>query len=278
MTLFDAKWNHRWDAGGRFCLGLDPKQDRMPDQYRNDRPYGLLKFCRARASSAAEYIAAFKSNLGYFLSQGSYGINQLEMLCKHFKHTYPDMPIILDCKSGDIAISAEQYAEFAFDMLGADAMTANAYLGDDSLEPLFKKYPDRTIFVLCRTSNPGAGKYQDLLTFKAGEPWSNARPLYQQVAWDAQEWNAKYSNCGVVVGATAPEELSFVRSIVGAMQILLPGIGTQGGDLDQAVKNGMNSSRRGLVINVGSSIIFASDPKSEAKKIHTDINRVLATL
>lgn len=277
MTLFDDKWASRWEKGGRFCGGLDPDWDRIPEQNKErGARRAISSFCRETAESISEYVAAFKANLGFFLAQGSEGVAALEALCRHLKHYFPDTPIILDAKSNDIGLSAAQYAHFAFDVLGADAMTANGYLGDDSLEPFFKKYPDRTIFVLCRTSNPGAGKYQNLQTFRTGEPWNKALPLYARVANDARVWNKKYGNCGLVVGATAPDELASIRRIVGDdIPLLLPGIGTQGGDLNSAVRNGMNDRGRGFVINVGSSIMFASNPRGEAEKMRDNINHVL---
>ena len=147
------------------------------------------------------------------------------------------MPVILDAKRGDVGNTAERYAIEAFERYGADAVTVNPYLGGDSLEP-FLRHADRGVIVLCRTSNPGARDLQDLDV--------GGRPLYQVVAeLAATRWNTR-GNCLLVVGATYPRELAEVRALVGDMPLLVPGVGAQGGDVAQAVRNGQTAAGTGL--------------------------------
>jgi orotidine-5'-phosphate decarboxylase len=166
------------------------------------------------------------------------------------------VPVILDSKRGDIGSTAEQYAVEAFERYQADAVTVNPYMGFDSVEP-YLKYANKGVIVLCRTSNPGGS---DLQFLEVNDPNHSGELLYQRVArLAASQWN-KTGQLGLVVGATFPEEIAKVRSIVGDMPLLIPGIGAQGGDIPSTVKAGTvsNAPGTGMIINSSRAILYAS--------------------
>jgi orotidine-5'-phosphate decarboxylase len=179
--------------------------------------------------------------------------------------------VILDAKRGDIGSTAQHYAAEAFDRYQADAVTANPYLGRDSVQPFLDR-KDRGVVILCRTSNPGAGDFQDLDIGGA--------PLYKHVAETiARDWNGN-GNCALVVGATWPEQLRDVRAIVGEMPLLIPGVGAQGGDVESVVTNGRTSNGAGLIISSSRAILYASTgddfadaARSAAMELRDTINR-----
>jgi len=167
----------------------------------------------------------------------------------------------------------------AFDYLRADAITVNPYLGGEAVQP-FLECKDKGIFVLCRTSNKGAGEFQDLLISVSGEfggeyiHTSRQIPIYQYVAHRvATTWNTN-GNCGLVVGATRPDELRAVRKIVDDMPILVPGVGAQGGDVEATVKAGVDSNGQGMIINSSRGIIFASSGPDFAEAARRETMRL----
>jgi orotidine-5'-phosphate decarboxylase len=186
------------------------------------------------------------------------------------------VPVILDSKRGDIGSTAQHYAAEAFDRYAADAVTANPYLGRDSVQPFLDR-ADRGVVILCRTSNPGAGDLQDLVVSGNG---IDARPLYQHVAEKvAREWNGN-GNCALVVGATWPEQLREVRAIVGDVPFLVPGVGAQGGDVEAVVKNARTADGTGLIVSSSRAILYASKAADfaeaaalAAKSLRDEINR-----
>jgi orotidine-5'-phosphate decarboxylase len=181
------------------------------------------------------------------------------------------VPVILDAKRGDIGSTAQRYAAEAFDRYRADAVTANPYLGQDSLQPFLDR-ADKGVVILCRTSNAGAGDLQDLLV--------DGRPLYQRVAEKvARDWNAN-GNCALVVGATWPEQLREVRAIVGDVPFLVPGVGAQGGDVEAVVRNAKTTNGTGLVVSSSRAILYASSggdfaqaAGNAARALRDEINR-----
>ncbi|HEY4609767.1 MAG TPA: orotidine-5'-phosphate decarboxylase, partial [Ilumatobacteraceae bacterium] len=228
------------------CVGLDPDPHRMPAAFRSG-DNALFEFCRAIVDATADTVCAFKPQFAYFAAQRAEP--QLERLCAYIRDSYPKIVLILDAKRGDIGPTAEQYAIEVFDRYGADAVTVNPYLGTDSIEP-YLRYSDRGAFVLCRTSNVGGGDFQALDV--GGEP------LFARVARRAAtEWSS-IGECGLVVGATYPEELGTVRSIVADMPVLVPGVGAQGGDIAATVAHGATASGFGLVINSSRAVLYAS--------------------
>lgn len=236
----------------------------------------------------AHVVAAYKPNAAFYESLGWPGMQALEGLIAYIKAEAPDVPVILDAKRGDIGNTNEHYAKMAFDVMGADAITIHPYLGWEANKS-FLDCADKGIFVLCRTSNSGAGEFQDMEVEvrKAGkweediegDRWrmrQKLMPLYQRVAErvaDSYYWNYN-GNCGLVTGATYPEEIAKVRELAPNLPLLIPGIGKQGGDLEASVR----AARHRFLINSSSGIIFADDPRAETMKLHEGITEVLANI
>jgi orotidine-5'-phosphate decarboxylase len=234
-----------------LCVGLDPDVARFPAHLR-DRPDGIVEFCKAIIDATADLACAFKPQIAYFAALGAE--DQLEAICRYLGERYPHIPLILDAKRGDIGATAHQYAREAFDRYGADAVTVNPYMGFDSVEP-YLEWQDRGVIVLCRTSNAGGS---DLQFLDVG-----GQPLYQHVArLVAEKWN-KNGQCALVVGATFPDELAQVRSLVGDMPLLVPGIGAQGGDIEATVKSGRTANGTGMMINSSRAILYAQPQGGE---------------
>jgi len=247
-----------------LCIGLDLDPDLMPKV----KP---LAFGRAIIDATHDLVCAYKPNLAFYEALGIEGLAILEKLAEYIPS---DIPVIGDAKRGDIGNTAKAYARALFSTFGFDAATVNPYLGFDSIEP-FLSYQDKGVFVLCRTSNPGASDFQDL---RSGAGFS----LYEEVARKAKEWNV-HGNIGLVVGATYPEELRKIRSICPEMPFLIPGIGAQGGDLASAVNYGMDAKGEKAIIAVSRQIIYASKERdfaeaarSMAEKMRQQINLCLA--
>jgi len=182
-----------------------------------------------------------------------------DTLKRTIKYIPDDIPTIGDAKRGDIGNTARAYARAIFDNLSFDATTVNPYLGFDSIEP-FIQYRDRGVFILCRTSNAGAVDFQALHCEAEG----SYRPLFEIVALKAEEWNT-HGNIGLVVGATYPEELRLIRQSHPDMPLLIPGIGAQGGDLEQAIRYGVDARGEKAIINSSRQIIYASREKDFAE-------------
>ena len=243
---FVAQLEQAWQRSGSLvCVGLDPEPARFPAVLR-DAPDAVFEFCRAIVDATADLVCCFKPQIAHFAALRAEGA--LERLIAHIHAHHPGVPVILDAKRGDIGSTAQNYASEAFDRYAADAVTVNPYLGRDSVQPFLDR-TDRGVILLCRTSNPGARDVQDLEV--AG------RPLYQRVAaLVADEWNTN-GNCALVVGATYPRELAEVRAIAGAMPLLVPGVGAQGGDVAAVVANGKNADGAGLIISSSRAILYA---------------------
>jgi len=252
MTFID-KLRNRWHAANSLlCVGLDPDPAKFPDRFVDDED-ALFAFCRDIADATAEYACAFKPQIAYFAAHNG-GEAALQRLIAHINGAHPEVPVILDAKRGDIGSTAEQYAAEAFERFGADAVTLNPYMGRDSAAP-FLQYNDRGCVFLCHTSNPGARDFQEL---PVPDGSGGSEPLYQRIARTiANDWNGD-GNCALVVGATFPEELAVIRSIVGEMPLLIPGVGAQGGDVEAVVRNGSIADGTGLMINSSRGILYAS--------------------
>lgn len=244
----------RWQqADTLVCVGLDPEPAKFPARFAAD-PDAVFAFCRDIVDATAEYACAFKPQIAHFAALGAE--DALTRLIAHAHAAHPGIPVILDSKRGDIGSTAQHYASEAFDRYAADAVTANPYLGRDSVQPFLDR-ADRGVIVLCRTSNPGAGDLQDLLV--------EGRPLYQHVAQKvAQEWNA-HGNCALVVGATWPAQLREVRAIVGEVPFLVPGVGAQGGDVEAVVNNAKTADGTGLMVSSSRAILYASSGEDYAE-------------
>lgn len=232
------------------CVGLDVDPSLMP------QGIGAADFNRAIIDATADLVCAYKPNLAFYEALGDEGMNALKATIKHIPRR---IPIIADAKRSDIGNTARAYASALFDYFGFDASTINAYLGYDSVEP-FMRYQDKGIFILCRTSNPGATDFQSLRC----ETGAGTRPLFEIVADKAQEWNTA-GNVGLVVGATYPDELKTLRQAHPEMPFLIPGVGAQGGDVENTVRNGADSRRERTVINSSRQILYASKGKDFAE-------------
>jgi orotidine-5'-phosphate decarboxylase len=266
MQALRNRWN---SANSLVCVGLDPEPAKFPARFADD-PDAVFNFCRAIADATAQYVCCFKPQIAHFAALGAE--SALQRLIAHVHATHPGIPVILDAKRGDIGSTAQHYAAEAFDRYDADAVTANPYLGRDSLQP-FLDHADKGVVILCRTSNPGAGDLQDLVV-------ADGRPLYQHVAEKvAREWNAN-GNCALVVGATWPAQLREVRAIVGDVPFLVPGVGAQGGDVEAVVTNAKTADGTGLVVSSSRAILYASNGEDfaqaagdAAKSLRDEINR-----
>lgn len=246
------------------CVGLDSDISKLPSRFKNNK-YPQFAFNKEIIKKTHDLVCAYKPNSAFYEAQGAEGVKGLKMTCDYLKKKYPIIPIILDAKRADIGNTNEGYVKFVFDYLGADAVTIHPYLGGEAVQPFLQKI-DKGIIILCRTSNPGAGEFQDLII--------NGKPLYKLIAQKvAKKWN-KNRNCLLVVGATYPKELKEVRKIVGDdMTLLIPGIGAQGGNLEKTVKAGLNKKKSGIIINSSRGIIFAGRPREEARKLRDEINK-----
>jgi orotidine-5'-phosphate decarboxylase len=221
-------------VGSCLCLGLDPDPDALPPGFEVGVA-GIERLARLLLQEAGPYAAAVKANVAFFEAFGSAGIAALERIRAEVP---PELPFILDAKRADIGSTAARQAVALFDALGADAVTANPYLGLDALEPLLGR-ADRFVYVLCRTSNPGAADMQDLVVAGGDSGADGERlPLYLHVAGVAAAWAAEHPRLGLVCGATAPAELALVRAAAPELPFLVPGVGAQGGDVAAVLEHG----------------------------------------
>ena len=248
ISKLETRWAH---SNSLLCVGLDPQLDRIPERFKKQNsPY--LDFCTAIVDATHELVCCFKPQVAYFSAVGAE--DQLERLVLYIKEQYPDIPVILDAKRGDIGSTAALYAKEAYERYGADAVTVNPYLGFESIEP-YMKYEDKGIVVLCRTSNPGSDWLQ--------KDKKDTVPVYQRVAKQVADWN-KEDQFVLVTGATYPEELGEVRKIVGRMPLLVPGIGAQGGDVKSVLEVGLDQKAQGLIISSSREILYAHEkPNSD---------------
>ena len=219
----DRLRERRARLGVPLCLGIDPHPDQLPDGLSRDVA-GIEAFARGLIDAAGSEVVAVKINVAFFEAFGSAGWSALERV----RRAVPgDLICVLDAKRGDIGTTAERYAAGLFGELGVDGVTLSPYLGEDAIEP-FLAYPDRLVYVLARTSNPSASRLQELLT--------DGEALHLRVArWASGRWTD--GRVGLVVGATAPDELSTIRTEVPGPAFLVPGVGAQGGDIDVAVRH-----------------------------------------
>jgi len=233
-----------------LCIGLDPDLELMPGKIK------VFEFNKAIIEATADLVCAYKLNLAFYEALGDEGFDALKQTAKYIPD---DILAIGDGKRGDIGNTAKAYAKAIFENLKFDATTVNPYLGFDSIDP-FIQYKDKGVFILCRTSNAGALDFQALRLEEQGKHYQ----LFEIVAQKASKWN-KYGNIGLVIGATYPEELRLIRQSHPDMPILIPGVGAQGGDLEQAVRYGVDAKGQKAIINSSRQIIYASREKDFAE-------------
>ncbi len=274
MTFFSRLEYRIRSIDSLLCIGLDPHPDDLPVLTGE----AAKAFCLRLIDETVEVAAAYKPNAAFFEALGPEGMTALADVIAAVPG---EIPVILDAKRGDIASTAKAYAQAVFESLGADAVTINPYLGFDSLEP-FLTDPEKGVFLLCKTSNPGASDLQDLEITVYQDPGIEANDstnkpksavrLYEHVARLAQSWNMS-DNLGLVVGATQPESLDRIRSVAPDLWILSPGIGAQGGDLGAALRSGLRADGLGILIPVSRGISRVDDPRQAAFEIRDAINQ-----
>jgi len=251
LPFFDRLSRESGRIDSLLCVGLDPSAE-VPDAQVGPRMKAVI-------DATAPFACAFKPNSAFYEARGEAGWTALAEVIRHAQAA--GKPVILDAKRGDISSTAEAYATAAFDRLGADAMTVNPLLGRDSIQSFFR--PGKGLFMLCHTSNPGAGDLQ--------EQEVDGRPLFELLAEKAREW-ASERNIGLVVGATFPRQLARVRAICPREWILLPGIGAQGGDLESSLAAGLDDEGSGVLVTVSRGVTAASDPAAAARQLRERIN------
>lgn len=256
-------------ANSLLCVGLDSDVTKLPAIVKSEE-FPQFAFNKAIIDETHEYVCAYKPNSAFYEARGENGAHELKLTLEYLQENYPDIVTICDAKRADIGSTNLGYVKGIFEWYGFDAVTVQPYLGREALQPFLDR-SEKLIIVLCRTSNPGAGQFQDLSV--------DGEPLWLKVAESVtKEWNTN-NNCMLVAGATYPEDIKKMRKIAGDMTFLVPGIGAQGGDLEKTMKAGLNSQKAGVIINSGRGIIFASSGEDfaevagvEAQKLRDAIN------
>lgn len=272
--FFDHVTLREKEVNSLLCIGIDPDPSDVTKKLGKCDMQAVEEYCRSIILTTYIHALCFKPNIAFFEALGHQGVELLEKLCRILEDK--DIPVILDCKRGDIGSTSKAYASCAYKYYKTGAVTANGYMGRDSLEPLIDQH-DRGVFVLCKTSNPGSNDLQVLMVVDQKEP----KPLYIHVAKMVQDINAKKSEAfrangggvGLVVGATDTEALKNVRSVCASEWILAPGVGAQGGDLDAALKVGLRPDGLGLIIPVSRGITNSSDMGLAAQELKERINQ-----
>ena len=245
-----------------ICLGLDLDAKKMPAEFAGSTKK-MFDFAHWIIDATADKVCAYKPNIAFYERYGGEGLSLLKQIIKRI----PDeIPVILDCKRGDIGNTAAHYAAAMFEWFEADWVTLSPYMGYDSLRP-FMEYKDKGVFVLCLTSNTGAKDFQHLEV--------EGKPLYRQVAEKVKYWD-KEGKCGLVVGATHMEQLKEIREVAGEMPLLIPGVGAQGGSLEDAAKIGTANFKKTAVINVSRSVLYASNGTDYAKRAREELEKLNA--
>ena len=280
--MITRNWNEllggRQAQGLMVCVGLDSDNTRIPSVVQSaNEAFRIEMFNEAIVQATKDLVGAFKPNIAFYEALGPAGLMALGRTISFIHEQASGVPVIVDAKRADIGRTNIGYIRAIFNELGADAVTVNPYFGAEGLQP-FLDQKDKGIIVLCRTSNQGAQEFQDLMVkVDIGE-----MPLYQVVAKRvANHWNTN-GNCALVVGATYPKELAAIRQLVGNDRpLLIPGVGTQGGDVEKVVTAGTKN----MIINSSSGVIFASNGPDFAEaarrstlKLHQEIQAALAAV
>jgi orotidine 5'-phosphate decarboxylase subfamily 2 len=240
------------DRNTLLCVGLDPDPERI-----EGGATGALRHCREVVRQTEEHACCFKPNSAFWEQYGPDGWAALMEL----RGGAPDTPFLFDAKRGDMGNTMKSYAQAVFVTLAMDAATVNPYLGADSIAE-FTRYADRGVYVVCRSSNPGASDLQHLV--------AGGKPLYLHVAEMAERLNAA-GNVGLVVGATAPDQIVEVRRAT-ELPFLIPGVGAQGGDVEGSVQGAWNGDRASALVSSSRSVMYAKSPAHEAEALKRQIN------
>ncbi|MFH1007401.1 MAG: orotidine-5'-phosphate decarboxylase [Candidatus Latescibacterota bacterium] len=246
-----------------LCVGLDTDADRIPGHLNGD----VLAFNRAIIEATSDLVCAYKPNIAFYEAMGEHGWRTLRDTIRAVPE---DIPVILDAKRGDIGNTAQRYAQAFFRELEVDAVTVNAYMGFDAVAP-FLAFKDRCTFILCLTSNAGSADFQRLSC--------EGKPLYHWMAEKTVAWSER-GPCGLVVGATHPEELREIRELAPQLPFLIPGLGAQGGDVETSVRFGTDANGEGAILNSSRGILYASngsnfaeDARKAAERLRAEIQR-----
>lgn len=263
MNAALQKFDRRAEAiGSLLCVGLDPELERIPTRFQKEE-WPLFAFNRWIIEQTHSYVTSYKPNMAFYEARGTQGLRELELTMEYLRSEHPAIFTICDAKRGDIGNTNRGYATSIFDGMGFDSVTLHPYLGKEALAPFLERH-DKACIVLCRTSNPGAGEFQNLET--------DGRPLWETVALRVStDWNAE-GNCMLVVGATYPEEMRRIRAIAPMISFLVPGVGAQGGDVASVVSAGMDMLGKGLLISSSRGILFSEDPAAAARGLRDEIN------
>jgi orotidine-5'-phosphate decarboxylase len=257
--------------GSMLCVGLDPDPARFPGAWRGDAAR-IHAFCAAIVDATHDLAIAFKPQIAYFAAHRAE--DQLERLIAHVRDVAPDVPVILDAKRGDIGATAEQYAREAFERYGADAVTLSPFMGHDSIEP-YLRHAGKGVLLLCRTSNPGGADLQ-------GQTLASGERVFERIAALAQgPWN-RDGQVGLVVGATYPDEIRRVRELAPTVPLLIPGVGTQGGDAAATVRAGWRGDAHAttgtIVVSASRSILYAGTGEDFAAAARQEAERLREAL
>lgn len=245
---FLQKLSIAWEKNNSLlCVGLDTDKKKIPGILQKEKQ-PIFTFNKHIIDSTADLVCAYKPQIAYYSAVAAE--DELLMTIEYIHTRYPEIPVILDAKRGDIGATAELYSQEVFVRYAADAVTVNPYLGGDTLEP-FLAWRDRGIIILCKTSNPGSADFQNLMI--------DGQPLYMVVAQKAaHQWN-RNNNVMLVVAATHPKELYILRNKLPTMPFLVPGIGAQGGNIEEVVTQAITQDKKGLIINSSRAILYASN-------------------
>jgi orotidine-5'-phosphate decarboxylase len=269
VTFYDRIRSAQRSRNSLLCVGLDTDPTKLPAALRHRR-HGVLDFNRRMIDATCDVVCAYKINLAFYEALGDAGWSIIQQTVRHIP---ADILVIGDAKRGDIGNTATMYATSLLDQLQFQAVTVNPYMGKDSVEP-FLRDEHTGAFILALTSNPGARDMQYLRVGKGNIP------LYEHVIRLVRGWNIR-KNCGLVVGATRPQQLRRIRAMTSDMPLLIPGVGAQGGDLTSAVRHGCDPTGGMAIINASRSVIYASSgndfagaARRAAHELRDSINRV----
>lgn len=266
-----------WDRGQHVCVGLDIDPRLLPKAVKgNSSVERMRNFAFEIVEATSDSVAAYKPNCSFFEAQGSCGIDLLRDVVRHIHQHAPAVPVIIDAKRADIASTNDGYVQALYEHLEADAVTLHPYLGHEALRPFLSR-SDKGCFILCRTSNPGAGELQDLRV--------DGEFLYLRVAsLVARDWNTN-GNCGLVTGATFPEEMALIRARVPQLPLLIPGVGAQGGNVERTVRAAAVDGNLRAIINSSRGILYASNgddyaaaAAGAARELQREISQTISNL
>ena len=255
---FTERLEELWGKTGPLCVGLDVNIDEkgfpkdLIASCGEDVGQAILRFGQEIVDATSEFVCAFKPNLAFYIRYGMAGLQALQDLNDYIHDKYPHIPVIVDAKIGDIGNTNDGWVQGLFHEFGADAITVHGYLGMEAMKP-FLGQKERGIIMLCKTSNPGSGEFQDLRLSESDIS------LYQKLAMKvAEHWNYN-DNCALVAGATYPDEIGIIRTAAGSeMPLLIPGIGKQKGNLEGSIKNGRGKDNLSMILNNSRAILYAA--------------------